>query len=106
MNDPDVLLTQYGPLGFGVRVTAAQWNIIVTIKHRSMANALEQVRLTLATPDEIRRSSSDPTVVLFYKAASVHRWTCAVVKTLNGDGFLITAYSTEAIKEGVVIWKR
>jgi len=29
-------------------------------------------------------------------------WVVAVTKRLNGDGFLITAYQTDAIKEGVV----
>jgi hypothetical protein len=28
------------------------------------------------------------------------RWLCAVVKQLTGEGFLITAYPTDAIKEG------
>jgi hypothetical protein len=29
---------------------------------------------------------------------------CVVVKRLNGDGFVITCYLTDAIKEGDPIW--
>jgi len=34
------------------------------------------------------------------------RWICAVTKKLNGDGFLITTYPTDRIKEGKRIWHR
>jgi hypothetical protein len=29
---------------------------------------------------------------------------CAVAKRLNGEGFLITAYVTDTIKEGEHLW--
>ena len=31
-------------------------------------------------------------------------WLCAVTKSLEIDGFIITAYITDKIKEGVKIW--
>lgn len=34
------------------------------------------------------------------------RWICAVVKRLDGDGFLITTFPTDAIKEGEQIWNK
>jgi len=43
-------------------------------------------------------------VLLFYKASGDRRWVCAVCRRLNGDGFLITAYPTDAIKEGDHLW--
>ena len=51
-------------------------------------------------------SRRDLRVCLFYRAAGPGRWTCAVVKRTNAEGFLITAYPTDAIKEGVEIWRR
>jgi hypothetical protein len=33
-------------------------------------------------------------------------WVVAVTRRLNGEGFLITAYQTDAIKEGVLLWPR
>jgi hypothetical protein len=39
-------------------------------------------------------------------AERIGRWVCAVAKRLNEDGFLITTYPTDAIKEGERIWPR
>jgi hypothetical protein len=30
----------------------------------------------------------------------------AIIRKLNGDGFLITAYTTDAIKEGEILWQK
>ncbi|MDR7898015.1 hypothetical protein RHJ63_06785 [Thermosynechococcus sp. JY1334] len=62
------------------------------------------VRLALSTPDEVRRSSRDSGVLLFYRVQREKRWVVAVARRLNGDSFLITAYQTDAIKEGETVW--
>jgi hypothetical protein len=104
---PDELLFEaVTPLGFRVRVTRAYWELIITVKHPAMAGREIDVKDTLEDPGEIRRSKSDPEVYLFYKSERVGRWVCAVSKRLDGDGFLITAYPTDAIKEGETIWRR
>ena len=45
-----------------------------------------------------------PTLYLFYKLDQRKRWICAIARRLNGDGFLITTYPADAIKEGKRIW--
>jgi hypothetical protein len=60
----------------------------------------------LEDPDEIRRSKSDENVYLFYRAEREKRWLCAVSKQTDQEGFLITTYPTDAIKEGVQVWHR
>jgi hypothetical protein len=104
--DADLLFDIETPLGFRVRVTLAYWEIITTIKHPVMEGREEEVRNTLKDPDEIHVSKRDPNVYLFYKTERVGRWVCAVTKRLNGEGFLITAYPTDAVKEGERIWPR
>ncbi len=94
------------PLGFTVRVTCAYWQVITTIKHPIMIQQENEVRKTLNQPDEIRRSKSDRNVYLFYRSQQEKRWICAVARRLNGDGFLITAYPTDAIKEGEKLWQK
>ena len=64
------------------------------------------VQAALTNPDEIRLSRSDTNVYLFYKSQNMRRWVCAVAKQLNADGFLITTYSTDAIKEGEQLWPK
>ncbi len=49
---------------------------------------------------------SDPNVYLFYKSEGIRRWVCAVARRLNGDGFLVTTYPTDAIKEGEHLWPK
>ena len=58
----------------------------------------------LAEPDEVRRSSKDPNVLLFYRMERPRRWLCVVAKRLGSEGFLITAYPTDAIKTGEQLW--
>lgn len=92
------------PIGFTVRTSDDYWQKIV-IKHPDMAERLEQVKQALASPIEVRCSSRDTQVLLFYITQG-RRWLVAVARRLNSDGFLVTAYRTDAIKEGEVVWPR
>ena len=78
----------------------------MTVKHPAMRDRATEVQDVLQTPDEVRRSQSDPAVFLLYRAERPERWLCAVAKRLNGEGFLVTTYPTDAIKEGERIWSR
>jgi hypothetical protein len=104
--EKEVLFEVMTPLGFQVRVTKAYWELIVTIKHPVMAGREEDVKMALAQPDEIRQSKSDEMVFLFYKEEREKRWICAVSKQTGSEGFLITTYPTDAIKEGVQVWHK
>ncbi len=102
----EILFEALTPLGFTVRVTRAYWTIITTVKHPVMAGCEAEVKAALESPDEIRRSKSDATVYLFYRSRRNRRWVCAVSKQEDSTGFLITAYPTDAIKEGERIWPK
>lgn len=105
-DDKEILFEVMTPLGFQVRVTKAYWELIVTIKHPVMAGREEDVKMALAQPDEIRQSKSDEMVFLFYKEEREKRWICAVSRQTGSEGFLITTYPTDAIKEGVQVWHK
>jgi hypothetical protein len=100
----DILFEVETPLGFHVRTTISHWNLIETVKHPALRGREIDVQATLRGPDEIRLSKRDPQVYLFYRTDGEKRWVCAVAKRLNGEGFLITAYRTENIKEGRRLW--
>ena len=102
----DLLFEALTPLGFRVRVSRSYWELIVTIKHPVMAGRESDVKETLEHPDEIRQSRSDAAVYLFYSSERKGRWVCAVARQLNGEGFLMTTYPTDAIKEGIRVWPR
>ena len=70
-----------------------------------MRDRLEEVRKTLSQPDEVRRSVSDPNVLLFHREVTP-RWVCAVVKRAEDIGYLLTAYPADKIKQGEVVWTK
>ncbi len=106
MADDELVLDVPTPLGFRVRLGKSYWRIIATIKHPVMADRLADVERTLQSPDEVRRSRRDESVFLFYTRIASSRWTCVVTRRLNGKGFVITTYPTDAIKEGMTVWTR
>ena len=99
-----VLFPVLTPLGFSVRTTADYWALIEA-KHPKLRGRLSDVAQVLHAPEEIRRSQHDLAVYLFYRTDQ-RRYLCAVVKRMNGEGFLITAYPCDKIKEGEVIWPK
>ena len=105
-NSEELLFEAMTPLDFTVRVPTAYWDFIITIKHPVMAGCENDVKKTLENPEQIRVSRSDPKVYLFYKIQRQGRWICVVTKRLNGDGFLVTSYPTDSIKEGEHIWPK
>ncbi|QHV01149.1 hypothetical protein [Synechocystis sp. CACIAM 05] len=95
----------FTPLDFVVRTSEEYWQKVI-LKHPDILGLENEVKATLSQPDQIRRSSRDPNILLFYLILKEKRWVAVVTRKLNGDGFLITAYQTDAIKEGEVLWQK
>jgi len=91
------------PLGFRVICTADRWSLIAGVKHPAMTGRLRDVPSTLEGPDEIRRSSKDPEVLLFHRRSG-RRWVCAVARYNPAASVLITAYPADTIKRGDLVW--
>lgn len=102
----DLLFEIQTPLGFRVRVTRQRWEMIVSVKHPVMAGREQSVRAALVSPEEVRQSRTDSAVFLFYRTEQTNRWVCVVAKQGDDQGFLITAYLTDAIKEGIRVWPK
>ena len=93
-------------LGLAVRTTARYWSLITSVKHPTLEGKEPAVIQTLVEPDEIRLSRVDESVYLFYRRKG-KRYLCVVVKKAEPKtAFIMTAYVTEKIKEGRVLWKR
>jgi len=78
--------------------------------HPEMFGQLERIQETLLGPDQVIRSRTDMRVELFYrdyKASPVsHKFLCIVIKVLPDELFLITAYFTDTLKKGQVLWEK
>ena len=78
--------------------------------HPEMRDQFDNIKYTLSQPEVIIRSKTDETVELFfryYKRTPVsEKYLCVVVKNLDEDLFIITAYFTDSLKRGEVLWKR
>lgn len=78
--------------------------------HPEMSGQIDKIQNTLLNPDMIVRSRTDPEVELFYRhydtTPVTKKYLCVVVKEAAGDFFTITAYFTDSIKRGNVLWQR
>ena len=87
-----------------VYVTKSRWNLIIKTKHLEIEGKEKEVKETLTNPDEIRQSINDESVYLYYKNYGKLSLSVAA-KHKNGEGFIITIYYTDRIKEGKQIYK-
>jgi hypothetical protein len=75
-----------------------------------MVGQIARLAATLAEPERIVRSRTDATVELFSKwyasTPVTAKFLCVVVKALQDDPFMITAYHTDAVKRGAVVWEK
>ena len=101
----DRLFEVTSKLGRKIRLGRTYWEYVVNVKHPSMRGLQDVVKRVLANPMEVRRSKRDSAVHLFYGTLNERLRCCVVVKFLNGEGFIITAYLTGRMV-GDQIWKK
>jgi hypothetical protein len=92
------------PLGIDVRTTVTYWEYLITIKHPIMKDKENIVKTILQSPDEIRQSSTDEDIFLYYKQSD--KLYCVVIRHAGMEGYLITAYPTDKVKEGDKVWTK
>lgn len=78
--------------------------------HPEMVSQIGRIEETLKEPERIVRSRTDPNVELFYRyyedTPVTEKYLCVVVKVLAEDSFIITAYFTDTIKGGELLWQK
>jgi hypothetical protein len=103
----ELLFKESTPLGFEVSVTKSYWEYITTSKHPHIKGMESDIITTLKAPDFIRQSRIDMNVHLFYREIEYNNKNYHMcVVTNKNKGFIITAYITDRIKEGIQIWKK
>jgi hypothetical protein len=67
-----------------------------------------EIERVIQAPAEVRISRSDESVRLFYeyyaRTSVGGKWLCVVIKYFLDDAFVITAYLTDTIKSGEILW--
>jgi hypothetical protein len=93
---------------FGTSVRLTDERLAHILEHVELAGMADELERVLQSPSEVRRSRSDDEVRLFYEFYTQTRvggkWLCVVVKYLTNDAFVITAYVTDTMKAGEIVW--
>ena len=95
---------------FGRSVRLTNERVAHILQHKEMADLETEIERVLSFPAEVRRSRSDATVQLFYEFYTKTRvggkWLCVVVKYGTDDAFVVTAYLTDQLKDGAIVWPK
>ncbi len=79
------------------------------LEHPEMVDMNSQIGVVLKTPEVVRQSRSDSQVYLYYRfyeeTVVGAKWLCVVIKDRSDDAFVITAYLTDKLKQGVELWR-
>ncbi len=79
-------------------------------EHPEMRGLVKQIKETLTRPLKVVQSSSDSEVRLYYRfyfSTKVgDKYLCVVVKLRGDDAFVLTAYLTDTLKKGVMVWPK
>ncbi len=90
-----------------IRLTEERWSHIR--EHPEMIGMEGAIAQTLESPEAVIRSLVDPKTHLyhrFYVGTKVgEKFLCVVVKIQEEDAFVLTAYLTNKIRRGTVIWR-
>jgi len=93
---------------FGHQVRLTDERLAHIPGHPEMKEMGEEVERVLREPQLVRRSRSDPAARLFcefYTQTFVGgKWLCVVVKYVENDAFVVTAYLTDKPKAGEDLW--
>jgi hypothetical protein len=93
-------------LGNSVRLTGERLAHI--LEHPEMKGMGPEIERVLRQPQLVRRSRTDAAVRLFYEFYARiivgGKWLCVVVKYLENDAFVVTAYLADKPKAGEDLW--
>ena len=94
--------------GQSIRLTEERRKHI--FEHPEMKSLMPRIQETLLEPQRVIKSLSDSDANLYYKfyvgTMVGDKYLCVVVKMIKRDAFILTAYLTDAIKKGEIIWLR
>lgn len=107
LGNSDILFEILDIFGKKIRSTVEYWKKIKEEKHTDLEYGVEDVVTALQVPDEVRRSVTDSTIMLYYKQFKSENTLLVAAKHLNGHGFVVTVYqTTKSKKKGEKLWPK
>ena len=98
------ILTDYS--GRNIRLTDERWAHVS--EHPEMAGMRAALEETLRAPSIVVESLSDPAARLYHRiylgTMVGAKYLCVVVKFSPQDAFVVTAYLTDRVKRGKIVW--
>lgn len=92
--------------GLAIRLTDERRTHI--LEHPELVPMEPAIEETLLHPEQVVQSFSDPQAHLYYRfyfrTVVGSKFLCVVVKMVDDDAFVLTAYLTDRIKKGVTLW--
>ena len=94
----------------GNRVRLTQERLAHILEHREMSGMEPRIAETLSAPERVVESLSDAEARLYYRfyvgTRVGDKHLCVVVKVLEADAFVVTAYLTDKVKKGKQLWPK
>lgn len=100
----DTLLMDYR--GRRIRLTQERYQHI--LEHPEMLGQEGRIRETISQPDHVVSTTADPSVHVYsryYDSTPVTRkFLLVVVKTVEEDAYILTAFFASRQKKGITVW--
>ena len=94
----------------GRRIRLTEERLAHILEHPEMVNMEARIGDTLARPLQVVESLSDSEARLYYRyyvgTRVGDKYLSVVVKLRAADAFVVTAYMTDKVKAGKVLWAR
>ena len=95
---------------FGHSLRLTDERLAHILDHPEMKGLEAEIERVIQRPQLVHRSRSDAAVRLFYEfyARTIvdGKWLCVVVKYVENDAFIATAYLTDKPKAGEDLWPK
>ncbi len=95
--------------GRKIRLTRERFSHILN-SHPELIKQILKISKTISDPEFVVKSKTDNDVNLYYKFFDKtpvgQKYFCVVVKAIADDYFILTAYFTDTLKRGDVLWTK
>jgi hypothetical protein len=94
----------------GRRIRLTDERLAHILEHPEMVGMESRIGETLANPEKVLESLSDAEARLYYRyylgTRVGNKYLAVVVKVQDADAFVVTAYLTDKVKSGKLLWPK